>query len=122
MRSFYVNLPVGGVSAAIILLIFHTPKAAKLAYGTSLREKILQMDIIGTATILVSIVLLVLALQWGGVTKAWNSSAIVGTVVGFAIVLTIFIANEWYQGERSLLAPSVLRRRHIWVGCIYGFL
>jgi hypothetical protein len=80
------------------------------------------MDIIGTATILVSIVLLVLALQWGGVINAWNSSVIIGTLVGFVIFLIIFITNEWYQGERSLLAPSVLRQRHIWVGCIYGFL
>jgi hypothetical protein len=80
------------------------------------------MDIIGTATIMVSIVLLVLALQWGGVSKAWNSSAVIGTLVGFVLFLIIFIINERYQGERSLLAPSILRQRHIWIGCLYGFL
>ncbi|QSZ35596.1 hypothetical protein DSL72_008466 [Monilinia vaccinii-corymbosi] len=44
----------------------------------SLRRKFANMDLIGTVTFLGAICCLTLALQWGGQTKLWRSSQIVG--------------------------------------------
>src|ERR1700712_3448961 len=92
---FYINLPIGGVSAAIILFFFTTPSQA-VPTQASLKEKVLQMDLPGTFVIRAAIVCYILALQWAGQSKSWGSSDVIGTLVGFVLILAVFIAIEWY--------------------------
>lgn len=117
---FFVNLPIGGVSALVILLFFQAPAASK-PVKASWQEKILQMDLLGTFTIMAAIVCYLLALQWGGVTKAWSDSSVVGTLVGFALLLVVFGIVEWYMGDRAVLQGKLLGRREILVNCLYIF-
>jgi MFS family permease len=121
---FYINLPVGGVSAAIIFFTFSTPAVQRRdpARRANLGEKILQMDLPGTFIILAGIVCLLLALQWGGTTKAWNSADVIGTLVGFGLLTIVFIVVEYLQGERAMLVPHVLKKREIWAGGAFSFL
>ncbi|KAI1380491.1 putative MFS transporter [Hypoxylon crocopeplum] len=84
---FYINLPIGGVTIACMLIFFRTPAHAK-------------------------VLCFFLALQWGGVTKLWNSADIIGLLVGCVLLLSAFAVNEWYQGDRSgfvffLNAPNI---------------
>ncbi|KAF2759312.1 MFS general substrate transporter [Pseudovirgaria hyperparasitica] len=109
---FYINLPIGGVAAAIILFTFKTPAAAK-PLDAPLLEKILQMDPVGTFVLMGSVVCFLLALQWGGVSHAWNSSVIIGLLVGAGLILILFIANEFYQQERALLVPRLFKNKSI---------
>ncbi|KAI1434146.1 putative efflux pump antibiotic resistance protein [Xylaria sp. CBS 124048] len=117
---FYINLPIGGASAFIILLFFQTPPAAKPAEAP-LREKILQMDPLGTTLALGGIISYILALQYGGSTHAWNSSVVVGLLVGFVVIMMVFAVFETWQGERSMLVPRILKSRVIGVGSIFQF-
>jgi MFS transporter, DHA2 family, glioxin efflux transporter len=117
---FYINLPIGGVSAAIILFYFTTPSSAVPAKATLL-EKILQMDLIGTALVMAAVISFILAFQWGGQTKAWNSSEVIGLLVGFGLILIAFIILEWYQGERAMMTPRLLKERTIWMSSGYMF-
>ncbi|RYC55435.1 hypothetical protein CHU98_g10773 [Xylaria longipes] len=119
-RCFYINLPIGGASALIIFLFFQTPPAAKPAEAT-LKEKILQMDPIGTTLLLGGIISYILALQYGGATHAWNSSVVVGLLVGFAVIMIIFAVFEVWQGERSMLVPRILKNHVVGVGSIFQF-
>ena len=116
--SFYINLPIGGVSAGIILLTFSAPKTVKPVEATW-REKVLQMDIPGSFTIMAAVVCYLLALQWGGVTKPWNSPDVIGTLVGFGLFVIIFICIQLYMGERALVQRRLFSQRIIYVGCIY---
>ncbi|KZF23703.1 MFS multidrug transporter-like protein [Xylona heveae TC161] len=117
---FYINLPIGGISAVLIFLLFSTPKTARPVEATLL-EKFLQMDLFGTFTILAAVVCYLLALQWGGTTKAWSSSDVIGTLVGFGLITILFVIVEWFQGDRALLMPRLLKNRTIAVGCAYAF-
>jgi MFS transporter, DHA2 family, glioxin efflux transporter len=117
---FYINLPIGGVSAAIILFFFATPPQAVPAKAT-MKEKLLQMDLPGTFVIMAAIICYILALQWGGQSKAWNSSAVIGTLVGFVLILILFIVIEWYSGERAMIVGRIARDRTIWVSMIFIF-
>ncbi|TVY44445.1 putative efflux pump [Lachnellula subtilissima] len=117
---FYINLPIGGVAATIILFFFKTPAHAIPARAT-LKEKIFQMDLPGTFTVMGAIVCYILALQWGGQSKAWNSSDVIGTLVGFALLTIAFCAIEWYQGERAIMVGRLLSDRTISVGMFYIF-
>src|SRR5262245_24468586 len=104
----------------IIFLFFVTPPHAVPAEAPML-EKFLQMDLVGTGLIMGSVICYVLALQWGGQTHAWDSSIIIGLFVGFGTILVAFIFWEWFQGERAMIAPRLIRRRTIWVGSVFAF-
>lgn len=71
------------------------------------------MDPLGTALLLCTIICLILALQWGGVTKAWSHRDVIGTLVGFGVLLVVFIALEIWLDERALLVPRLLRKKTI---------
>lgn len=115
---FYVNLPIGGASAVVIFLFFQAPAASR-PVKAPWQEKLLQMDPLGTFTIMAAIVCYLLALQWGGVTKAWSDSSVIGTLVGFGLLLIVFGVVEWYMGDRAILQGALLRRREILVNCLY---
>lgn len=110
--SFYINLPIGAVSAAIIMFFFQTPKNAKPIKATKM-EKLLQMDFPGTFILMAALVCLILALQWGGTTKSWNSGDVIGTLVVFGVLMIVFVANEWYMGERALFQSRLLKQKTI---------
>ncbi|KAL6713737.1 hypothetical protein ACLMJK_008229 [Lecanora helva] len=117
---FYINLPIGGASVAVLLLFFQAPAASKPQKATW-REKLLQMDPLGTFTIMAAIVCYLLALQWGGTTKAWSDSDVIGTLVGFGLLLVAFIVIEWFEGDRALMQKDLLGRRDIVVHIMYIF-
>lgn len=87
-----------------------------------LREKLLQMDIVGTFTIIAALVCFLLAMQWGGLTKAWNSPDVVGTLVGFFVLTIVFVTIEALLGERALMVPRLLKTRAIASYCAFIFL
>lgn len=107
---FYINLPIGGISALIILLFFRTPSGAK-PVKASWKEKLLQMDLVGTAMIMGAVVSYILALQYGGQTKAWGSSVVTGLIVGFVVIVITFGVWEYYQGERAMVVPRLFEQR-----------
>lgn len=107
---FYINLPIGGLAAILIFFFFQTPKAAKPQVAT-LKEKLLQMDLVGTFVLMAAIICLILALQWGGTTKPWNSADVIGTLVGFGLIIIIFIGIEIHLGDRALIVPRLIKQK-----------
>lgn len=118
---FYINLPIGGASAAVIFFFFRTPPNAKPIVAP-LKEKILQMDISGSAIIVGGVTAYVLAFQWGGITKAWSDGSVIGALVGFGVCLILFVINEWYLGERAMVPGRLLKNRTISVAMGFIFL
>ncbi|RYC56959.1 hypothetical protein CHU98_g9244 [Xylaria longipes] len=121
---FYLNLPVGAVPHVTILIIlfyFYTPPLAKPITATW-KEKFLQADFVGVALILGALVSYSLATQYGGQTKAWNSSTVIGLLVGFVLLVGVFAIWEWHAGERAMLIPRLLRQRHVAAGSVFAFL
>ncbi|RVX71249.1 hypothetical protein B0A52_04823 [Exophiala mesophila] len=118
---FYINLPIGAVTVALITFFFSTPPAAKPEVATT-REKILQMDLPGTFTIMVAIVCYLLAMQWGGATKSWSDGSVIATLVVFGLATIVFVVIEYFQGDRALLQGRLLKDRTIAVMSFYIFL
>ncbi|GAB1314464.1 Efflux pump antibiotic resistance protein [Madurella fahalii] len=118
---FYINLPIGGLSAFIITFFFRTPSGAK-PIEAPLKEKILQMDFVGTALVMGGVISYILALQYGGQTMDWHSPTVIGLLVGFVFIFIVFGVWEYFNGERSMIVPRLFRRPEVWVGSIYAFL
>lgn len=117
---FYINLPIGGVSALIILLFFTAPAQA-VPVKAPLKEKILHMDVPGTFTIMAAIICYILALQWGGQSKSWHSADVLGTLIGFGLLTLLFVAIQYYQGERAVILGRLVKQRVIAVAMGFIF-
>lgn len=120
-NSFYVNLPIGGISGAILVFIFKTPKTFTPVKATW-REKLRQMDIIGTVLILGAVICFLIAMQDGGVSKPWSHRDIIGTLVGCGILIVVFGLYEWCQKDTALVRSNLLQQRTVWVGALFSFL
>nr|POF13866.1 mfs gliotoxin efflux transporter glia [Quercus suber] len=115
-----VNLPIGGFTFAIVTFFFRTPAHA-VKTKASWKEKIFQMDLLGMVLVLGSVICILLALQWGGTTKAWSSAPVIGTLVGFVVIAIAFIALEIYLGERAALNIRLLKNRTMALLMAYQF-
>jgi hypothetical protein len=58
--------------------------------------------------------MLLLALQWGGVTYAWSSATIIGLFCGSAGNAIIFAAWEYKHGDMAMIPWSMVRQRIVW--------
>ncbi|KAL7952597.1 putative efflux pump antibiotic resistance protein [Trichoderma compactum] len=107
---FYINLPVGAVSVAIILFFFHDPPESK-PLPVSLKEKILQMDLLGVSLLIGATICFILATQYGQGQYSWGSSQVIGLLVGFVVILAAWAVNEWFMGERAIIVPRLFKKR-----------
>ncbi|KAJ5861935.1 Major facilitator superfamily domain general substrate transporter [Penicillium soppii] len=115
---FWINLPVGGPIIVLLLLFLRIPKHIKKVPATW-QEVILSLDLPGFCLLLVSLVCLTLALQWGGQTKAWNDGSVIVTLV-MCIVLSIgFLVTEWLQGHRAMTPFHILKLRTTWSNALF---
>jgi MFS transporter, DHA2 family, glioxin efflux transporter len=115
---FYINLPVGGLAAGLILLFFTAPKQAKPQQAT-FREKILQLDLGGSFIFMGAMVCLLLALQWGGTTKSWGDADVIATLVVFGVLIIGFVFWEYWMNERALLVRRLIKQKTLILMSLY---
>ncbi|KAF2221931.1 major facilitator superfamily domain-containing protein [Elsinoe ampelina] len=118
---FFINLPIGGLTMAIILFVLR--KEIPIAdSGKSIKEKFLELDPLGTALFLPSIVCLLLALQWGGSTYAWSNGRVVALLVVFALAQVAFWVLQFIRPENRVTVPMrIVFNRSIAGGMWYTF-
>ncbi|GKT86199.1 major facilitator superfamily transporter [Colletotrichum tofieldiae] len=116
---FYINLPIGGIAMVFIFFLLTISKQNN-ALGETLVQRILQLDLIGTAVFLPAIVCLILALQWGGTEYAWNSATVIGLFVGFALMIVIFVGIQFWQGDKGTLPPKLFKNRNVICAMLFG--
>ncbi|USP81914.1 hypothetical protein yc1106_09188 [Curvularia clavata] len=116
---FYINLPVGGLSCLFILFFFvNEPPKSRPGWLDMLR----QLDAIGVTLIIGSMICFILAMQWGGTLKSWGNADVIGTIVGFALCLLLFLAAQKWQGENAMVQSRIIKRRTVAVGSTFSFL
>ncbi|KAL2846886.1 major facilitator superfamily domain-containing protein [Aspergillus pseudoustus] len=127
---FLINLPTGAITIIVLLLFFHPPKASTSTSSDdkstpqpqSLLQKLNSLDLPGCAIFVPSIVMVFLALQWGGSKHAWSSATIIGLFVGFGLSICAFIAWELYRGETAMIPFKLLKGRSIVLSICFAFL
>ena len=73
----------------------------------------MQLDPIGTAFFLPGVICLLLALQWGGSTYAWNNGRIIALLVIFGVCLCAFVTVQVWLGDMVTVPPRIIKQRSI---------
>lgn len=117
---FYLNLPIGGLAVAIVLIFFHLPAAARPPPIT-LKQKLLHLDPVGICLAMAAIICFILGLQYAGIMYPWHSSQVIGLLVGFGALIIALIAWSIYIDEYAMLIPRLFKKRALWSVCPYQF-
>ena len=116
---FYINLPIGAVTALGLLVFLRLPPAA-VRPKESLSVIFRRLDPAGTLIFVPAIVCLLLALQWGGVTYAWSDGRIIALFIVFGVLLLLFIGIQIYGQDNATVPPRVASQRTIAFACLFG--
>ena len=84
-------------------------------------KKLSSMDPVGCLIFIAAICCLLLALQWGGQTKPWNSPVVIALLILFVLLGCIFSYWQHRREERALIPLRVLKKRSIWTGAMVLF-
>ncbi|KAF9924281.1 hypothetical protein FBU30_005699 [Linnemannia zychae] len=104
--AFFINLPIGAITILAVVKLLHLPHTPG-----SLKEKVKRIDMLGSITLVAGLVLILLPLNWGGSTYAWNSPIIIGLFcAGFAVIL-VFCLIEWKQAVEPIIPFRLFRTR-----------
>lgn len=107
--GFYLNGPIGAITG-ISLAIIRIPNAKlETKAKVSIKEQLNRLDLPGCVLFSASVIMLLIAIDWGGVTYAWGSSTIISLVWGAPFVFCIFLFWEYRRGPTSLLPLGIFR-------------
>ncbi|MFE0353378.1 MFS transporter [Streptomyces nigra] len=86
---FYINVPFGLVTLAVVAVVLKLPKPARRA----------RLDVLGSLLLAAASTCLVLLTSWGGTEHAWDSRVILGLAAGAAASSLLFLVAERFAVE-----------------------
>ncbi|KAI0198465.1 MFS general substrate transporter [Astrocystis sublimbata] len=108
---FWINLPIGGAAFLAVLILFRLP--ARSRSPMDLRTKLLKLDFIGNLFLILAVVSLLLALQWGGIILPWSNSRVWGTILGFGLLFIVFVGIQIYRRDDATIPPRIVSIRTV---------
>ncbi|KAL9620789.1 MAG: hypothetical protein Q9160_004689 [Pyrenula sp. 1 TL-2023] len=81
-----------------------------------MRQKLGQIDMLGALFLICAIVCLLLALQWGGSVYPWSNSKVWGNLLGFGLIVVVFIIIQVKRGDLATIPPRILLRQRTILG------
>ncbi|RYP44501.1 hypothetical protein DL768_009040 [Monosporascus sp. mg162] len=100
---FWINLPISALPIAVILSLFREPHREPTK--AALREKLASLDPIGTVILVGAVTCLILGLQWGGITLPWGHPRVWGCLLGFALMMCLFVVLQVRYKEQCVQIP-----------------
>ncbi|MEU0278868.1 MFS transporter [Streptomyces sp. NPDC006195] len=110
---FYINVPFGLVTLAVVAVVLKLPKPTARA----------RLDVLGALLLTASSICLMLLTSWGGTEYAWGSRVILGLTAGAVGTALLFLVVEHFAAEP--LIPLRLFRDSVFnitslVGAVVG--
>ncbi|KAH7242786.1 major facilitator superfamily domain-containing protein [Fusarium tricinctum] len=116
---FWINLPIGAVAFATVVAFFKPPRRTEDVLTT--KQKILEVDVLGTLLLSSSIVCLLVSLQWWGTTYSLDHPKVWGCLLAFCILFALFVAQQFRRDERAVIPPRILGQKTVFWSCLYSF-
>lgn len=116
---FYINLPISGLAMFILVFVLklHNPR-------TPMRQGLAAVDWLGSLTVVGATLMIMLGLQFGGVSHPWNSATVICLIVFGVVTTGIFALIEWKVAEYPIVPMYLFRKRasaaSLGVGSLHG--
>ncbi|PCH41864.1 MFS general substrate transporter [Wolfiporia cocos MD-104 SS10] len=105
---FYINLPIGGIAVAFILLLIHKLPDRKRAH-VSLAD----IDFGGVVLLSLSVVAILLALSWGGTVYPWSSRQVIALLAVGGALVPVFVLYERHVPKEPVIPLGMFRHRNV---------
>jgi MFS family permease len=105
--AFFINLPFGVITVAVVVKFLRLPHTKG-----SFKEKIKQIDYWGAISLVIGLILVLLPLNWGGVTYPWNSPIVIALFCAGGAVLFIFCMIEWKVASHPIIPFHLFKYRN----------
>ncbi|KAK4449641.1 major facilitator superfamily domain-containing protein [Podospora aff. communis PSN243] len=115
---FYLNLPVGAVVFMALLFIRIPEQVKKKKPMDVLKNLHQELDLLGFILFTPAMMMLLLALQYGGTRFPWDSRTITGMFVGSGLLFSAWLVWDWMCGDEALIPFSLMRKRTVWSGSL----
>ncbi|KAJ1663144.1 hypothetical protein EV178_005267 [Coemansia sp. RSA 1646] len=106
--AFLINLPISGVVLIIVVLFLRLPQP----HG-SFKEKLKKVDLLGSLVLIGAVVMLLLALTWGGKSFPWKSARVVCLLIFSFLSIGVFILIEWKTPANPTVPLPLFRNRNV---------
>ncbi|KXN68072.1 MFS general substrate transporter [Conidiobolus coronatus NRRL 28638] len=103
--TFYIMLPLCAILAALVIFVMDLPKSEG-----NILTKVKRVDFLGSITLILAIVSLILATNWGGKDYAWNSVPIIILFVLMIVFFISFVVIELRVSPEPVLPSRVFVR------------
>ncbi|KAJ5684967.1 hypothetical protein N7536_007586 [Penicillium majusculum] len=114
------NLPLG-VAIQVAFFGFVRPPKRESEASTSWTDLVQNLALFGLASLIPSVVCLLLALQWGGITYPWSNPRVIVLLVLCGGLAIAFALTEMWQRPKALLPSRVFTQRTVSAASFYGF-
>ncbi|KAJ5206591.1 Major facilitator superfamily domain general substrate transporter [Penicillium cf. griseofulvum] len=103
---FWINLPISGLVFLILwfTLNLETP-------NTPIWSGLKAVDWTGCLFVIGSTIMLLLGLDFGGVTHPWNSATVICLIVFAGVLLGLFVVNEWKLVKYPVIPLALFNHR-----------
>ncbi|KAJ1677144.1 hypothetical protein EV182_006780, partial [Spiromyces aspiralis] len=105
---FYINLPICAVTIISAVIFIRIPTT-----GDSFKEKIKRIDFVGSILVVGALVMILLALSWGGHEYPWDSARVLALLIVGIFVLGGFVVYEFYIPPEPIVIPAMFKIRNV---------
>ncbi|KAJ1817463.1 hypothetical protein LPJ56_004060, partial [Coemansia sp. RSA 2599] len=114
--AFYVNLPIAGAVLLVVVFFLRLPQPQG-----SLWTKLKKIDFLGSLVLIGAVVMILLALTWGGKTFPWKSAKVICLLVFGILALGVFMLIEWKTSAEPTVPLRMFRNRNVSLSVIGQF-
>ncbi|OKO93708.1 hypothetical protein PENSUB_11987 [Penicillium subrubescens] len=117
-KSFYINLPIGALVALLLVFIDIPDQAAKPPFKEVFNTITHKLDLTGFVLFAPAAIQLLLALDYGQNKMPWHSATVIGLFCGAGGIFILFLAWEYYQGDKAMIPLAMVAKRKVWSSCL----
>ncbi|KAJ2369993.1 hypothetical protein IW150_005019 [Coemansia sp. RSA 2607] len=114
--AFYINLPISGVVLLIVVFFLRLPQPQG-----SLWAKLKKVDFLGSLVLIGAVVMILLALTWGGNAFPWKSARVICLLVFGVLLLGVFLVIEWKTPADPTVPLRMFKNRNVSVSVLGQF-
>jgi len=116
---FYIELPLIVAASILILAFLCTPQKQNTAQLSAV-AKLRALDPLGTALVIASLTLLIIALQWGGSKYPWASWRILIALAMSLVLLAAFAYLQHRRRDTALVPPRIFLQHSVLAGFLFS--